>query len=183
MSTSVAPRASSMSSAALNASRARRRPRRRSSICTRHADADSTDITGQRRRVIGAPHRGALVASAGIVRRRSPASAIAASATRASRSGRSDRATSANAISPYRDTRPYVGLRPTTPHSAAGWRIDPPVSEPSASGVMPAATATADPPLDPPGNSIQRPRDSATGRTLNSRSTSPSQIRRSWFCR
>src|SRR5205809_7734867 len=34
---------------------------------------------------------------------------------------------------------------------AAGCRIEPPVSEPSASGVMPAATATADPPLDPPG--------------------------------
>ena len=37
------------------------------------------------------------------------------------------------------------------PHIAAGWRIEPPVSEPSASGVMPAATATADPPLEPPG--------------------------------
>src|SRR5215471_4394620 len=37
------------------------------------------------------------------------------------------------------------------PHSAAGWRIDPPVSEPSASGVIPAATATAEPPLEPPG--------------------------------
>ena len=37
------------------------------------------------------------------------------------------------------------------PQSAAGWRIDPPVSEPSASGAIPAATATADPPLDPPG--------------------------------
>src|SRR5262245_66476883 len=40
---------------------------------------------------------------------------------------------------------------PTMPQKAAGWRIDPPVSEPSASGVMPEATATADPPLDPPG--------------------------------
>jgi len=40
---------------------------------------------------------------------------------------------------------------PTTPQKAAGWRIDPPVSDPSASGVMRAATATADPPLDPPG--------------------------------
>src|SRR5918993_1416133 len=37
------------------------------------------------------------------------------------------------------------------PHSAAGCRMDPPVSEPSASGVIPAATATAEPPLDPPG--------------------------------
>src|SRR5216684_630834 len=37
------------------------------------------------------------------------------------------------------------------PQKAAGWRIDPPVSDPSASGVRRAATAAADPPLDPPG--------------------------------
>src|SRR5580765_1426886 len=37
------------------------------------------------------------------------------------------------------------------PHMAAGWRIDPPVSDPSATGASPAATAAADPPLDPPG--------------------------------
>ena len=44
------------------------------------------------------------------------------------------------------------------PQSAAGCRIDPPVSEPSASGVMPAATATAEPPLDPPGMRSSGPR-------------------------
>src|SRR6516165_7791235 len=54
-------------------------------------------------------------------------------------------------MSPYRDTRPYVGLRPTTPHSAAGCRMDPPVSDPSAIGMRPAATPAADPPLVPPG--------------------------------
>ena len=37
------------------------------------------------------------------------------------------------------------------PQKAAGWRMDPPVSEPSAKGVIPAATATAEPPLEPPG--------------------------------
>src|SRR6187402_1961439 len=37
------------------------------------------------------------------------------------------------------------------PHKPAGWRIDPPVSEPSESGTMRDATATAEPPLDPPG--------------------------------
>src|SRR3954468_4734807 len=37
------------------------------------------------------------------------------------------------------------------PHMAAGCRTDPPVSEPSDRGAMPAATETADPPLDPPG--------------------------------
>ncbi len=56
-----------------------------------------------------------------------------------------------NAISPRRLTAPYVGLTPTTPHSAAGCRIEPPVSEPRLSGANPAATAAADPPDDPPG--------------------------------
>src|SRR5579864_4497235 len=37
------------------------------------------------------------------------------------------------------------------PHSAAGCRIDPPVSEPSAHGTLPAATVAALPPLLPPG--------------------------------
>ena len=29
---------------------------------------------------------------------------------------------------PQREQRPYVGLMPTVPVSAAGWRIEPPVS-------------------------------------------------------
>ncbi len=37
---------------------------------------------------------------------------------------------------------------------AAGWRIDPPVSEPRASGTKPAATAAALPPDDPPGTRV-----------------------------
>src|SRR5688572_32589300 len=37
------------------------------------------------------------------------------------------------------------------PQNDAGWRIDPPVSEPSARGTHRAATAAADPPLEPPG--------------------------------
>src|SRR5690349_15696124 len=52
---------------------------------------------------------------------------------------------------PYRDTRPYVGFIPTMPHSAAGWRIDPPVSVPSDTGAWQPATHAALPPLEPPG--------------------------------
>src|SRR5690606_2733612 len=44
-----------------------------------------------------------------------------------------------------------LGLRPTTPQNAAGTRVDPPPSPESAAGTRPAATAAADPPLDPPG--------------------------------
>ena len=39
--------------------------------------------------------------------------------------------------------------------SAAGTRPDPAVSVPSASGTRPAATATAEPELDPPGISVR----------------------------
>ena len=46
---------------------------------------------------------------------------------------------------------PYVGLRPTTPVSDAGWRTEPPVSVPRAHTASPAATAAALPPLLPPG--------------------------------
>ena len=37
------------------------------------------------------------------------------------------------------------------PHSAAGWRIEPPVSVPVAAGVSLAATEAAEPPEEPPG--------------------------------
>src|SRR5207237_3208924 len=57
---------------------------------------------------------------------------------------------------PQRGTRPYVGFMPTPPQSAAGWRIEPPVSVPSAKSASPAATATAEPPDDPPGTRSAR---------------------------
>src|SRR4029079_14081253 len=44
-----------------------------------------------------------------------------------------------------------VGFMPTTPTQTAGMRLDPPSSVPSAAKAMPAATATADPALEPPG--------------------------------
>src|SRR3954454_18519832 len=47
--------------------------------------------------------------------------------------------------------RPYVGFRPEMPQKLAGMRIEPPVSVPSASATAPVASATAEPPLLPPG--------------------------------
>jgi hypothetical protein len=47
-------------------------------------------------------------------------------------------------------TRPRDGLNPTSPQHDAGMRIDPPPSEPWASGTSPAATAAAAPPEEPP---------------------------------
>ena len=49
-----------------------------------------------------------------------------------------------------RDTRPRLGLRPKTPQHDAGMRIEPAPSPPLAAGTMPAATAAAEPPEDPP---------------------------------
>src|SRR5260370_28221174 len=45
---------------------------------------------------------------------------------------------------------PRAGLKPTTPHSDAGTRIEPPVSLPIAQSHIPPATATAHPPDQPP---------------------------------
>ena len=64
----------------------------------------------------------------------------------------------AKAIRPYLDTRPYVGIMAGMPQKAPGCRIDPPVSVPSETTARPAATAAAEPPLEPPGT-----RSSATG--------------------
>ncbi len=49
------------------------------------------------------------------------------------------------------EMRPREGFRPTRPQQAAGIRSEPPPSLPCASGTMPAATAAADPPDEPPG--------------------------------
>jgi len=49
-------------------------------------------------------------------------------------------------------TRPGVGLKPITPHQAAGSLIEPRPSLPCAIGTSPAATAAADPPEDPLGD-------------------------------
>src|SRR5260370_34837558 len=49
------------------------------------------------------------------------------------------------------DTRPRDGLRPNRPHCAAGIRIEPPPSVACATGRMPAETADAAPPEEPPG--------------------------------
>ena len=51
---------------------------------------------------------------------------------------------------PATGMRPDGGRYPTTPQQEAGTRIEPPMSEPVAHGVMPDATAAADPPLEPP---------------------------------
>ena len=46
---------------------------------------------------------------------------------------------------------PWLGLSPTSPQHEAGIRMLPPPSEALANGTIPAATAAAAPPLDPPG--------------------------------
>ena len=48
-------------------------------------------------------------------------------------------------------TRPKLGFSATVPLNCDGMRSDPPRSLPIPSGVIPVASATASPPLDPPG--------------------------------
>src|SRR5947209_1047447 len=54
------------------------------------------------------------------------------------------------------ETRPRLGFIPTIPQHAAGIRIEPPPSDPVAAGTIPAATAAAEPPEEPPG--VRSPR-------------------------
>ncbi len=56
-----------------------------------------------------------------------------------------------SSTSPLRLIRPRVVFNPTTPHRPAGMRTEPPVSVPIAAVARPAATATAEPLLEPPG--------------------------------
>ena len=59
---------------------------------------------------------------------------------------------------PSHEISPIVALSPTVPHAAEGMRIEPPVSVPSAPKHMPAASAAAAPPLEPPAD-----RDGSSG--------------------
>ena len=72
--------------------------------------------------------------------------------------------------------RPRVGLRPTRPQHEAGMRIEPPPSEACANGAMRAATAAAEPPLEPPlvrlGSQGLRQAPSASGSVTGARPNS-----------
>src|SRR5580704_7913458 len=57
----------------------------------------------------------------------------------------------ANGMTPSGGMRPRVGRKPGTPQYAAGLITDAIVCVPSASGTRPAATAAAEPLLEPPG--------------------------------
>ena len=64
---------------------------------------------------------------------------------------------------PARLTSPTVGFTVTTPFWVAGDSSEPEVSVPIAAAASPAATATADPELDPPGETIGTPLSSSSG--------------------
>ena len=56
----------------------------------------------------------------------------------------------ASGKTPSMGTSANVGLKPTIAQHAAGMRIEPPESVPSAASARPATIAAAEPPLDPP---------------------------------
>src|SRR5215831_20648861 len=143
ISTIVTPRAARIFSAALNASSAR--PSRKkirlpvSGTATRSAGGSAPTAPSGRSREYGSASGPAIAASA----------ANASSVVRANNDTQS-RLRQAG-TTPAVDTRPRLGLSPTMLLSPAGTRPDPAVSVPSASGTRPAATAIAEPVLDPPG--------------------------------
>src|ERR1700756_4175397 len=64
---------------------------------------------------------------------------------------------------PARLINPTVGLTVTRPFWLAGESSEPEVSVPIAAAAKPAATATAEPELDPPGGTIGTPFASTVG--------------------
>src|SRR5690349_785315 len=56
-----------------------------------------------------------------------------------------------SAVSGPNGVSPRPGFSPTSPQQAAGIRVEPPPSLAPAHGTIPAATAAADPPDEPPG--------------------------------
>ena len=71
---------------------------------------------------------------------------------------------------------------PTTPQSAAGWRIDPPVSEPRASGDEPGGHRGGRSARRAAGHPAGVARVAGRARTRSSRSTSPWRTRPCWSC-
>ncbi len=62
-----------------------------------------------------------------------------------------ERSSQPGGVGPPPGTRPRLGFMPESPQHAEGMRMEPPPSDPVASGTMPAASAAAAPPEDPPG--------------------------------
>ena len=65
---------------------------------------------------------------------------------------------SASGKMPSSESAPVAGRTPEMPLSAAGMRMEPSVSLPSAMSASPAATAAAEPPLEPPTVRVEVPR-------------------------
>ena len=90
----------------------------------------------------------------GVSRSAIASSTAAESRTERARTWSTDSPPPASAAAGPLLTRPRLGFSPNSPQQPAGMRIDPPPSLPWAMGTMPAATAAAEPPEDPP---LERP--------------------------
>ena len=161
----------------LEQARGRARPRRRSRGATaspsRRARAEpDAQPAGGRADLVAVRPRGRR---RGVRDRRVPAPATASSTAAVSRTDPRQhelvrqRAPVLAEVGPS-VVRARVGLSPTMPHMRAGKRIEPPMSLPCATGTSPAATAAAEPPLDPPGAPRDDPTDCASRRTRAVRS-------------
>mgnify|MGYP003693824147 CR=1 FL=1 len=72
---------------------------------------------------------------------------------------------------------------PTSPVSAAGWRIEPPVSVPVAAGASARGDGRGRAARRAARHAVRVATDCAPGRSSSSRSTSPSRTRPCWSCR
>ena len=156
------PRRRHVVAEALEHRRRRRAPRRRSRRAAT-PPVGWTSISPMRKRPGSAPTSSAYGRAGGGAMTVSPMPGPRTASSRAAES-RTVRLTQcstlrlASARTGPIEVRPWLGLSPTRPHAEAGMRMLPPPSDALANGTMPAATAAAAPPLDPPGVRVEVPR-------------------------
>ena len=134
--------------------------------CSRHAPGRGRERPARGRRCAAGPAARPprrATAARGAARRRERRRRRRPS-RRASRRCRAPRRVSTCSIAKPCHSSPNcapVGVKPRLAAEEAaarrGMRIEPPPSPPLASGTMPATTAAAEPPLDPPGECVERP--------------------------
>ena len=113
----------------------------------RHAQAAEIDRPAARRHARGVERESQRIAIVLADLRREQQAGVG---DRAAHRARAPRSASSRAAGARPRTMPGEGRKPTTPQCAAGMRSEPPVSEPVQTGSMSVASATAEPPDEPP---------------------------------
>ena len=129
-----------------------RAPAERSDVIARSKARATVSSSASRITVAGTAKRSAATGLAASATHRSASTSCSSTASRTERViAQAVSSVVESGIAPCLGVSRAVFLKPTSPCSAAGMRIEPPVSEPIAAHAAPVATETAPPEVEPPG--------------------------------